>query len=432
MAMDVGPLFENVGDLPERTASPIAAGLKGSAILDIAGEVRGLIGAGVPVANFTIGDFDSKMFPVPEVLVERTEAHLKAGQTHYPPAIGVAELRTAIRTFYRDRLGLDYPEGTVQVGSGARPPIFSAFASILAPGDQVVYPVPSWNVGYYVYLNEAEGVPLVTRPENGFMPTLEDLLPHLKTARVLLLNSPLNPCGTVMDPALLKPVCEAIVEENARREAAGERPLILIYDQVYWQIVFEGYTHQTPVHMVPEMAKYTILVDAISKAWAGTGIRVGWAVAPPWIRDRMKALIGHMGAWAARAEQMATADLLAEPELVDPFMDGFKVELSDRLCALRDGFRAMRDRGCPVDCLDAQGAIYLSARLDLVGRTIRGREIKTDDDIRSVLLHEANVAVVPFSAFGYPDGTGWVRFSVGSVSMDDVQAALQNIERLFD
>jgi aspartate aminotransferase len=249
---------------------------------------------------------------------------------------------------------------------------------------------------------------------------------------VLLLNSPLNPCGTVMDPALLKPVCEAIVEENARREAAGERPLILIYDQVYWQIVFEGYTHQTPIHMVPEMAKYTVLVDAISKAWAGTGIRVGWAVAPPWIRDRMKALIGHMGAWAARAEQMATADLLADPDLVDPFMDGFKVELSDRLCALRDGFRAMRDRGCPVDCLDAQGAIYLSARLDLVGRTIRGREIKTDDDIRSVLLHEANVAVVPFSAFGYPDGTGWVRFSVGSVSMEDVQAALQNIERLFD
>lgn len=431
VSIDVRSWFEDVGSLPARTASGMAAGMKGSAILDIAREVRALQGEGKPVANFTIGDFDTSMFPVPEGFTRGITAQLEAGQTHYPPSVGVPELRTAIRTFYRERLGLDYPEGCVQIGSGARPPIFTAFASVLEEGDQVVYPVPSWNVGYYVYLNKAEGVPLVTRPENAFMPSVEDLLPYLKTARMLVLNSPLNPCGTVIDDRLLGPVCDAIVEENRRREQLEERPLILLYDQVYWQIVFEGYAHKTPVHLNPEMARYTILVDAISKAWAATGVRLGWAVAPPWIRDRMLPLVGHMGAWAPRAEQMAAAELLGEPASLDPFMDRFREKLSSRLVRLRDGFRGMKARGLPVDCLDAQGAIYLSARLDLMGRTIQGRTVHNDEDIRSVLLHEANVAVVPFSCFGYPDGTGWVRFSVGSVSEDAVDEALVNIERLF-
>ncbi len=390
-----------------------------------------LQGQGKPVSNFTIGDFDTSMFPVPEAFTKGINAQLAAGQTHYPPSVGVPELRAAIRTFYKERLGLDYPEGCVQIGSGARPPIFTAFASVLEEGDQVVYPVPSWNVGYYVYLNKAEGVPVVTSAENAFMPSLDDLMPYLKTARILVLNSPLNPCGTVIDDRLLGPVCDAIVEENRRREEAGERPLILLYDQVYWQIVFEGYAHKTPVHLNPEMAKYTILVDAISKAWAATGVRLGWAVCPPWIRDRMLPLVGHMGAWAPRAEQMAAADLLAEPASTDPFMNTFRDKLSARLVRLRDGFRAMKARGLPVDCLDAQGAIYLSARLDLMGRTIQGKTVENDEDIRSVLLHEANVAVVPCRCFGGTAGTGWVRFSVGSVSEDAVDAALANIERLF-
>ena len=180
--------------------------------------MRGLIAAGVPVANFTIGDFDSKMFPVPEVLVERTEAHLKAGQTHYPPAIGVAELRTAIEPLPRP------PRPRLPRRHGPRAQVPACRSSRPSPR--------SWRRATRCCTLQAMERWLLCVPqrgrrrtagdaaENGFMPTLEDLLPHLKTARVLLLNSSLNPCGTVMDPALLKPVCEAIVEENSRREAA--------------------------------------------------------------------------------------------------------------------------------------------------------------------------------------------------------------------
>jgi aspartate aminotransferase len=280
MPLNVNDMLTHADVLAERAPSPLARGLQGSAILKIAGEVRALKATGAPVGNFTIGDFNPEFFSIPDAFRERIKAELDAGQTNYPPAVGIPELREAIRGFYADRLGLDYPEGTVQVGAGARPPIFAAFQTILEAGDVVLYPVPTWNIRYYVYLNRAEGVPIVTRPENGFMPTAEDLLPHLSTARLIVLNSPLNPCGTVIAENLLRDICEAIVDENERRLPLGERPLMLIYDQVYWQLTFEQYTHHTPVGLVPKMAEYTVLVDAISKSWAATGLRVGWAVAP--------------------------------------------------------------------------------------------------------------------------------------------------------
>jgi len=418
MALDIEKVLNNAEVLAERAPSPLARGLQGSAILKIAAEVRALRATGASVGNFTIGDFNPEIFSIPQAFKERIKSELDAGQTNYPPAVGIPELREAVRGFYADRLGLDYPEGTVQVGAGARPPIFAAFKTIIEEGDVVVYPVPTWNIRYYVYLNQAVGVPVVTQPENGFMPTAGDLLPHLPTARLIVLNSPLNPCGTVIAENLLREICEAIVAENERRMPLGERPLMLLYDQVYWQLTFEGYTHHTPVDLVPAMAEYTVLIDAISKCWAATGLRVGWAVAPPWIRGRMAPLVGHMGAWAARAEQQATAAMLNEPSEIDAFMVEFKGAVKRRLQILRDGILALKEQGLPVDCLDAQGAIYLSVRFDLEGG---------DEAIRRRILQEAGIALVPFTAFGYPEGTGWTRFSVGAVTERDIEDALTRL-----
>lgn len=406
-------------------------GMAGSAILGIAAHVNRLADEGRSIANFTIGDFDPAIFPIPKALEQGIVAKLQAGETRYPPAVGMPQLRSAVRAHYERHLGLSYPEGSVQVGAGARPPIYAAFESIVDAGDVVVYPVPTWNVEYYVYLRGAEGVPVVTTPETGFMPTADDLLPHLGRARVILLNSPLNPAGTVIDPELLRAIGEAIVAENARRLDEGRRPCILIYDQVYWQLTYGDYRHATPIELVPEMAKYTIMIDAISKCWAGTGLRVGWAVAPPYLTGRLKPLVGHMGAWAARAEQLATADLLDDDTTAEAYLSDFKGALQRRLGALYNGLQAMKAEGLPVDGLDPQGAIYLSARFDLHGRTVAGRLIDSDEALRIVLLEEAGVAVVPFTAFGYPEGSGWVRFSVGACTEADVEAALGRIKALL-
>lgn len=430
MSLDVRPWVES-DDLNTLLPNALANGLQGSQILAIAAHVARCRAEGRAIANLTIGDFDPSLYPIPGALKQRIIAQLEAGQTHYPPAVGVPELCEAVRAFYGRTLGLDYPKGSVQVGSGARPPIYAAFQTVVEPGDVVVYPVPTWNVRYYVYLRQAEGVAVQTRPEDGFMPTASAILPYLDRARMVVLNSPLNPAGTVIDPVLLKEICEAIVAENRRRRERGDRPVVLLYDQVYWQLVFPGHQHHTPAGLVPEMAAYTIHIDAISKCWAATGIRVGWAVAPPPLIRKMKPLVGHMGAWAARAEQLATAELLQEPQLVDDFLGDFRGRLRARLEQLSQGLKAMAAEGLPVDCLQPQGAIYLSVRFDLQGRTLAGHTVTDGESLRTLLLEEAGVAVVPFTAFGYPDGTGWVRLSVGSISEGDVDGALQRIRDLL-
>lgn len=422
MTIDVQSWFQEIGDLPARTPNATVGAMRGSDILRIAAEIGERQAAGHLVSNLTIGDFDPNIFGIPPLYRQAIVEQLEAGQTNYPSSLGVPELRAAIRNFYADRLGLHYPEGCVQVGAGARPPIYAAFRALLEPGDVVVYPIPTWNIRFYVQMNEAEHAIVRTGPETGFMPTAAQIEPHIKRARVVVINSPLNPAGTVIADDDLREIAELVVAENNRRSRTGERALYILYDQVYWQLTF-GCDHKSPVNLVPEAARYTIHIDAVSKCWAATGLRVGWAVVPPWLRDRMKPLVGHMGAWAARAEQLATAQMLMRPQQLDPWMDDFRGRLSGLLQQLADGFRGMKAEGLPVDCLDPQGALYLSAHFDVIGR----KGFETDEDLRSFLLTEAGLGVVPFTAFGLPDGTGWLRLSVGTATPQAIDAALDRV-----
>ena len=168
----------------------------------------------------------------------------------------------------------------------------------------------------------------------------------------------------------------------------------------------------------PEIAPYTIYVDGVSKAFAATGVRVGWVVGPRDIIDSMNNFMGHVGTWAPRAEQIATARLLDAPDQVGAYRTEITTGLQRRLNALHDGILAMRAAGLPVDATAPMGAIYLSARFALNGkRTPDGQLLRTNDDIRRYLLKAAGFAVVPFQAFGVKEDTGWVRLSVGAVSM---------------
>jgi aspartate aminotransferase len=431
MPLALAPWFADPGTLMERTRSELGKQMKPSRILDIAGEVLALKASGVPVANYTIGDFAPTEFRVPELFLHNLQQMQNAGQTFYPPSVGTPELRSAIRRHYARDLGLEYPEGTVQVGSGARPLIFAAFACLVSPGDTVLYQVPSWNTEYYIDMNFAEGVQLVARPENGFMLTADDIRPHLSKARLLVINSPQNPSGTAISPESMTAICQAIVAENHRRDEVGERPLFLLYDMVYWQLTQPGVEHVTPVHAVPEMARYTILVDAISKSWSATGVRVGWAVCPPWLLEPMKALVGHMGAWAGRAPQLATAATLDDPEGMKAWLERYRDKVGGRQVRVYEGLLALSAAGLPVEPVEPEGALYVTARFPIHGRTVGGRQIATDEDIRAVLLHEAGTAVVPFVAFGYPEGTGWMRFSIGAVTDQDIADSLRRVEALL-
>jgi aspartate aminotransferase len=403
--------------------STLARGLTGSEVLKIASEVRALVMAGRSVANLTVGDFSPSEFRIPRLLESLIAENLHNGQTNYPPSDGTLELRKSVVELFRDELGLTYPLESTLIAGGSRPIIYAAFAAVVDRGDKVIYPTPSWNNNHYTYLVGGVPVELVVGEETNFMPTAEMIRPHVREARLIAVCTPLNPTGTVMAKSDVEAIARLVVEENERRAETGERPLFLLWDQVYWMLTFGDNRHWAPPQVVPESAAYTIFVDGISKALAATGLRVGWTVAPPAVTARMRDIIGHMGAWAPKPEQLAVAAFLRQKDEIASFHEHMIRELRLRLDALYEGIMAMRRDGLPVRAIAPQGAIYLSVQFDLIGK------FGTNEAIRKFLLEEAGFAVVPFQAFGLDREDGWFRLSAGAVSLADIEAGLQRVRK---
>ncbi len=414
------PLALDPPAAPNQGLGQMASTVVGSEILRIAREVRELVVLGKPVLNLTVGDFSPREFRIPADLERGIAKALAAGQTNYPPSDGVPELRAAVKSFYREALGLDYPLESILIAGGARPAIFSAYQAIVDRDDKVVYPIPSWNNNHYCHLVGARGVAVETQPENGFLPTAAELAPHLEEAVLLAINSPLNPAGTGFRREQLARIAELVVAENRRRPPSA-KPLFLLYDQIYWLVAAASAPHFTPVDLVPEVAPYTIFVDGISKAFAATGLRVGWAVAPPFLITRMRDLLGHVGAWAPKPEQLATAELLADAPRARRLAGSVRDGIVLRLAELDRGLTSLAAEGHPVKHLPPAGALYLSAHFDLVERFGNNR------GVRQFLLHEAGFAVVPFHAFGTRDDNGWFRLSVGAIGVDEIAPAIERV-----
>jgi len=414
-------LNDKLGDPARVDASlgDLARGVIGSEILRIAAEIRAMKAKGAEICNLTVGDFDPAQFPAPAALLDGMRAALAAGQTNYPPSDGVVGLREAVARFYAKHLGLSYPVESVLITGGARPLLYGSYRTVLDPGDAAVYPVPSWNNNHYAYLCGAHAIEIPVRADANFFPTPDDLRPHIGVARLVLINSPLNPTGTVIDPEVLGKICEMIVEENRRRERAGGKAAWLCYDQVYWQLLAPGVRHATPPEVCPDVAPYTIILDAASKSFAATGLRVGWAVMPPAARQRMADILGHVGAWAPRPEQVAMAALLDDEPAVTAYLGEMRARVQQRLDRLAAGFAAMRADGYPVEAIAPQGAIYLSVRIAIPGQT--------NEATRQLLLARAGLALVPFQAFGLREDSGWFRISVGAVSLAEIDAAFPRL-----
>lgn len=422
-AVDFFPSDAQLATVEEAGLSDLARGLTGSEILKIAAEIRAKQAAGAKICNLTVGDFAPKHFPIPDALFAAIEKALKAGETNYPPSDGVLELRQEVAKFYERELGLRYPVESILIAGGARPIIYSTYKAVVDPGDVVLYPVPSWNNNHYSYLSGAQSVELVVDESTNFQPTAEMIRPHLRDLRLICVNTPLNPTGTMMPREEVEAIARLVVEENERRSAAGERHLYLMWDHVYWMLTFGGAQHYTPPQLVPEAAAWTIFVDAISKGFAATGLRVGWTVGPSYVVARMRDIVGHVGAWAPRAEQVATAHVLRDPSSIRSYHDEMISKLRERLELLHAEFQRMKSEGLPVDSVSPQGAIYLSAQFSLPGRG--------NEEIRKLLLERANFAIVPFQAFGFKKDNGWFRLSVGAASVDEIRDGVARVEEVL-
>ncbi|HJY13932.1 MAG TPA: aminotransferase class I/II-fold pyridoxal phosphate-dependent enzyme, partial [Flavobacterium sp.] len=347
--------------------SKLAANLIGSEIVKIGNEVNDLKAKGAEIANLTIGDLNSNLYPIPAELKEEIQKAYQNNLTNYPPANGLLSLRKEVSNDLKRRWNLDYDANDVLITAGSRPLIYAVYKVIVDEGDKVIYPTPSWNNNHYAYLTSADAIEVKTTPENNFLPTAAELKPHLSGAVLLALCSPLNPTGTMFTEEQLSEICELVLEENKRR-GADEKPLYIMYDQIYSNLTF-GAKHVDPVSLFPEMREFTIYIDGISKCLAATGVRVGWGFGPANIIDKMKALLTHVGAWAPKPEQEATAKYYQNSDHVDTFVNEFKGKLEASLKVLHNGIQDLKGKGLAVESIEPMGALYLTIKLDYIGKT---------------------------------------------------------------
>lgn len=409
--------------------SELSETLIGSEIVKLGGEIREKIRQGERIYNFTVGDFDPSIFPIPKELEDAIVDSYRKHFTNYPAAEGNVDLREAILRFSKTTEDLDYAMNEVLVASGGRPLIYSVFRAICDKGDKVIYAVPSWNNNHYTHFVGGEHLVVETRIENNFMPTADDIRPLIPGASLLALCSPQNPTGTTFRKHDLEAICDLVLEENKKR-GPDEKKLYVMFDQMYWHLTYGSIQHYNPVSLRPEMREYTIFIDAVSKVFAATGVRVGWSLGPPVIISKMKAILTHVGAWAPMAEQKAVAAFLGMNDAIKKYLDNFRHELEERLNRIYKGFVGLKEQGLPVDAIAPEAAIYLTIRIDLAGKkTANGTLLATQNDVTSYILNEAGLAVVPFYAFGASQNSPWYRLSVGTCKKDEIEVMIDSLKK---
>ena len=414
------------------SVSVLAQTLKGSEIIKIGGEINELKRKGENIANLTIGDFDPSIYPIPTGLKQGIIDAYHANHTNYPPAEGVTVLRENISAFLHERFNLDYSINQILISGGSRPLIYATYLALVDPGDKVVFPTPSWNNNHYCQLSGANAIQVPTSADNKFMPTADDIRPHLKGATLLALCSPLNPTGTMFAKKDLEDICDLVIAENKSRPE-GVKPLYILYDQIYSQLTFANNQHIDPVSLRPELREYVIYIDGISKCFAATGVRVGWGFGPEKIIGKMRSIVGHVGAWAPKAEQIATAKFLTQTAELNTYLKDFKSKIQLSLDTLYKGVMQLKSEGFAVDSINPMGAIYLTVKVDYTGKTTEdGDLLNTSADINFYLIKEAKIAFVPFSAFGSDSSMNWFRASVGGCSLADIQEMLPRLKAALE
>lgn len=409
--------------------SHLSETLIGSEIVKLGGEIRDRIRKGEHIYNFTVGDFDPAIFPIPKELENEIVEAYRKHFTNYPASEGNLDLREAISAFTKHYQGLEYGVDEILVSSGGRPLIYALYRAVCNQGDKIIYAVPSWNNNHYTHFVNGEHVVIEATAENNFMPLARDIAPHIKGAALIALCSPQNPTGTTFRKEQLQAICNMVVDENNRR-GEEEKKLYVLYDQMYGRLTYGDIEHYDPVSLNPNMRPYTIYIDAISKVFAATGVRVGWSLGPAQVLNKMKAILSHIGAWAPMAEQKGLAKFLKQSDAIDQYLAHFKSEVEERLRRIYNGLIQLKSEGYAVDAVSPEAAIYLTIKIDLTGKKRPdGTVLQNQEEVTNYLLEYAQLAVVPFYAFGAPKDSPWYRLSVGTCKKEEIDDMLAQLKK---
>ena len=403
--------------------SKIGNGIIGSEIIKISQQIKE-ISKTKPVANLTIGDFDSKKWPIPERLKFFIQDAYNEDLTNYPASQGELDLRNSVSEYLKTKHGIDYSPEEILIGGGVRPLIYTIFKGTVNPGDGVIYPVPSWNNNHYSFLHDAVKQEIECKPENSFFPSVLDIDVKIKrTTSLVCICSPQNPTGRVISPEVLKDICDLIVKENnVRKDHIDSRPLYLFFDQIYSDLTQDDlFVH--PLTLCPEIKDYLICVDGISKSLNATGVRVGWAFGPKDVIGKLTEIFSHIGAWAPKAEQNAVGKFMSEtlPEFTH-HTQNVTTKYKHITHSICDMFDRMKGKGFRVDCQRPEGGIYISVYLEYAN------SFSNVEEYISYLINTCGLGIVPFEYFGSKENKGWFRISIGNIDEFNLTSIIGVIE----
>jgi aspartate aminotransferase len=381
--------------------------VKPSATMAITSKAARLRAEGVDVISLSAGEPD---FDTPEHIKVAAKQALDRGVTKYTAVEGMPELRRAVAAWFAKAHGFEVSPSQVMVSAGAKQVIFNAFHALLNPGDEVVLPAPCW-VSYaeIAKLAGAVPVPVLSRAEKAFMPDVDAVARAITPAtRMMVLCSPSNPTGAVYDEATLRALAELAVRHD----------LWLVTDDIYRGLCYGGARFVQAATFGPEIRRRTIIVDGVSKSYAMTGWRIGFALAAPEIVAGMSTLQGQSTTNATAVSQAAALAAVTGP---DDDLERMRLEFDRRRRSMVDGLRAIPG----VTCIEPKGAFYAFPDVTsfLGKRAPSGKPIQDDLALSDYLLDEARVAVVPGSAFFAP---GFIRLSYAT-SQSNIDQALVRI-----
>nr|WP_321499318.1 pyridoxal phosphate-dependent aminotransferase [uncultured Dethiosulfovibrio sp.] len=384
--------------------------LEPSATLAVVAKAKAMKREGKPVISFGAGEPD---FNSPESALRYGKEAMDAGHTHYTPGTGIPELREAVCSYYKDRFGLEYAPGDVVIGAGAKILLYEALSCIVDPGDEVIVFAPAW-VSYVEQIRLCEGKEvIIDTSETGFIPDLEIVRKAITSrTRCIMINSPNNPTGAVYDEKTLKGLASLAVEHD----------ITIIYDEIYEQLVYGKAKHHQIVALAPEARDNVIVVNGVSKAYAMTGWRIGYAMGPSKVMSKIGSLQGHLTSNPCSVAQYAALGALKEAH--------------DDIVTMHGHFSARRElilkllADMPlIKFVEPEGAFYVLVDVrEALGKK-QGDEVISDDiSFCQRLLESSYVAMVPGSAFYAP---GHIRVSYSN-STEDITEGMRRLKEFLE
>ncbi len=377
-----------------------------SPTLRINAKAQQMKGEGIDVIDLSVGEPD---FPTPDNIKQAGKTAIDNNFTKYTPNAGILALKKAIIDRIKNDHGLEYEPEEIIVSNGAKNSIYNLFMAMLNQNEEVIIPAPFW-VSYPHMVNLAGGVPVIvpTREENAFKLTAKDLTRAINSnTKALILNNPSNPTGTVYAREELEEIAEIAVEEG----------LVIIADEIYEKLVYDGFRFFSIAALGEKIKQNTVVINGVSKAYAMTGWRIGYAAGPKELIAAMDKMQSHATSNACSISQKASVEAFAGPQNeINKMVSEFQ---------RRRNFLHYKITQIPqVTCLKAQGAFYLFANFSAYyDYAFEGNQIRNSHGLAYYLLKQAHVAIVPGDAFGADD---FIRLSYAT-SMENLENAIDRI-----